>query len=373
MGKTTLLFWRRSKGPVVRILQITLFTLFSALWALACNPQDSAGPQKDSFAELWTFPDVSDNRSDVPDDLSPRTDIQGDADSSAQPDSESDLRSDTFADMLLDTHLDAHPDSLPDIQLDTPLEPDAPSDIFADAEVVGPAGDWAGTFLADFSVDLYGSGTGQIGAIAMTQNSGTVVVNGQTLRMVVSDRIEWDTPQGHYTLYQLLGPVAQGLFVTYVYCLGTKLDYVYAEGFTLPMTGFPASGTCSLAVESTQVQAELTAIQTVPSPPFELGMVDLQGDSIDIVDGKGNAEVDGGMEATLFGFVDCMECPSTDGQGWYEFHAVLHKNFPERVCFGIFYVYPTTFQIQFGWGFCMTDFTPLPGQMLGTATYDLGT
>ena len=276
-------------------------------------------------------------------------------DTSAQ-DTSGDADSDQIADNKADTGPDlAVEDTGPDADQETTVWPEA----------------WEGSYLTAFSAKLTGQGSHLVGGIQIQANKGTLVVNGSTVDVVVTEQIEWDTQQGHYSLYQVLGPVSDGLYVAYVYCLGTVLNYVYVEGFDQPMAGESASGSCNVATSQTTVQAEVQAMVLLPSPPPQLAGVSLQGAQIDITNGIGDSSVAGGLDVTLFGYVDCLTCPSTDGNGWLEFHSVLSSEFPEKTCFGIFYYYPATTQVQLGWGFCLSDFTFLSGASLGTATLNM--
>lgn len=254
-------------------------------------------------------------------------------------------------------------------ELQADLGADLPFD--ADQEVVLPPTTWTGSYATAFSATLTGEGSGLVGKVAVDSNVGTLQVQGSAVSVIVTEQIEWDTNQGHYSLYQLLGPTSDNLYVAYVYCLGNVLNYVYIEGFDIPMSGEAASGVCKVAASPVTVNGSVAAMTELPAPPQPLAGVSLQGSMIDVTDGSGESSVAGGMEVTLFGYVDCLECPSSDGKGWLEFHSVLHNNFPSDVCFGIFYYYPSTSQVQLGWGFCLSSFTYLSGANLGTATLSM--
>ncbi|GEM_PF-4271038 len=236
-------------------------------------------------------------------------------------------------------------------------------------EVVEPAKGWEGTYTTPYMVSITGNSTGQIKSIAINGNKGSIVVGGELTKVIVTEKIEWDTPQTHYTLYQMLGPSDDDLVVVYAYCEGDALTYIYAESFTLPMTGMPATGTCELLTGSHETKGVLNPMKELGSPPAQLAGVKLTGEKVSAVAGKGWAKLDKQYDITLFGFVDCMKCPSADGRGWYEFHAVLHNQFPKEVCFGIFYAFPSDNQGTFSWGFCMTDFRHIPAQPLGTVQH----
>lgn len=241
-----------------------------------------------------------------------------------------------------------------------------------DSSYVEPSSDrWEGSFTSAFSADLSGKGSSVVGGIHVSDNSGTLEINGMKLDVVATERIPWSTNEGNYTLFQLLGPTTDGLYVAYVYCLGSTLNYVYFEGFDIAMASEPATGSCSSIEQAAQVSASLTAMKQLPSPQGKLASVDLHGDSVEINNGVGQVSVGGGMDAKLFGFVDCQDCPSSDGNGWLEFHSVLYNNFPSQVCFGILYLYTATSQLQLGWGFCLTDFSPLTSEAMGTVTWDM--
>lgn len=292
-----------------------------------------------------------------------------------------------FDSLLPDQIPDLPPDLIADQPLDlepadtsSPTDTSPPTDAdgtLQDADSADDAPDatapetWSGSYTAGFGATLQGSGTGKVGAIHITANSGTVVVQNQTVQMIATERIEWDTPQGHYTLIQLLGPTPQGFVVTYVYCLGAELNYVYAESFTLPMTGYAASGTCTLSAQPTLVQPSLPAMSTLPPPPSPLNTVDLQGPKVDITNGTGTLTLDQSYDVTMFGYVDCLTCPSADGNGWYEFHSILHDSFPSQVCFGILYFFPHSQALQLSWSFCFPNFVPLPSTLLSTASLSL--
>lgn len=287
------------------------------------------------------------------------------------PDQIPDLPPDLVADQTLD---------LEPADTSSPTDTSPPTDAdgtLQDADTADDAPDatapetWSGSYTAGFGATLQGSGTGKVGAIQIAANSGTVVVQNQTVQMIATERIEWDTPQGHYTLIQLLGPTPQGFVVTYVYCLGAELNYVYAESFTMPMTGYPASGTCTLSAQPTLVQPSLPAMSTLPPPPSPLNTVDLQGPKVDITNGTGTLTLDQSYDVTMFGYVDCLTCPSADGNGWYEFHSILHDSFPSQVCFGILYFFPHSQALQLSWSFCFPDFVPLPSTLLSTASLSL--
>lgn len=230
---------------------------------------------------------------------------------------------------------------------------------------------WTGSFDPGFSVDIEATGSSRIGEIQVAGNEALIRVDGRETRGVVTERIVWNTSDGEYRLFQVLSPEADDLFVGYVYCLGSSVTYIYYESYLIDMSGEGASGTCSDTAQNSTIQANLEVITALPEPEGRLADVSLYSDSINVVNGSGSIVVDSEYSIDMFGFVDCLDCPSADGRGWYEFHSIIHKNFPEIVCFGIVYLFPDNGEGRTAWGFCLSHLAKMPVADLGLMEFSL--
>ena len=215
-------------------------------------------------------------------------------------------------------------------------------------DVVAPAG--TSTFHADFHVDAAGIGTHFLGSVSVVANDAQIALKGTAHVGIAYRRHDW-TDTG-YVLYDLVTLAVDGsdLGVTYLYCLGTKLAYTYAESFRFRMESENASGTCDGAATATDVTVTLPALQALP-PPWDSG-IRITGDTLSLDGAAGTIRLAGvPYELRPFSSVDCTTCP---GGPWYELHGLMVGE--GRACFGILYLFPDNpGQIQLSYAVCVPD------------------
>lgn len=185
-----------------------------------------------------------------------------------------------------------------------------------------------------FEVDVDGSAMGAVGDVTVTNNSGTIELDGDALPITFYEKQLW-TDFG-YTLYQGLAVGSSSLDVIWLYCEGSSLSYVWREGVNGPaLDHHDASGTCA--------GTDTPAATTVAYPAFTLETpatgpgYTIDGDDISLPDGEtGLVTIDGiTYPFVAFEDVDCTEC---GGDGWHELHSLLWDGAADRLIFVIFYL-----------------------------------
>jgi hypothetical protein len=214
----------------------------------------------------------------------------------------------------------------------------------------------SGSFGADFRFNSTGRGTARIGDIAISDNRAAVALGGVDHVGLSWRQLDWSG--AGYQLYFELTLASDGsdLAVSWLYCSGGVINYVYSESFTLPLAWEGSSGTCTALTEAHGVDVAMPELRRLPDP-FESGFL-IQGDDLALAGPAGSIVVDGLTWSLLpFATVDCSDCP--DGP-WYEVHAALHR--PAEVCYAILYLFPAKpDQVQLDYGICLPSLEQLSG------------
>jgi hypothetical protein len=237
-------------------------------------------------------------------------------------------------------------DSAPDDS--APPHDSTPTDDSATPGVIAPATD--GTLRVPFDVAISGAAAPLLDTAAIAHAVGPITVFGESQRSLV-----WiDQAWSGITLYFTLSIPDDGhaMNVTYFYCYGDDLGYVYALGFGEPLAGATATGKCPRAETPIDAKVSLPALTALPEPVAT--DIDVDGDAISIHDGRGTLELGGATyDVTTFGTVDCSDCGAP---GWYELHSVLVG--AGDACYGVLYLFPDTPDtVQLGWTICVPSLT----------------
>lgn len=209
-----------------------------------------------------------------------------------------------------------------------------------------------GTTELPFKLSATGSGTTRLTDVDVKDNHVTLTLSGATHRGLVYTFHDW-TAAG-YTLYDVVSIAEDGsdLAVTYLYCVGSDLQYAYTESFQHALDWEPMSGVCDVLMAPHLTQVDLPALAALPSG-FNSG-VSISGEGIDVSPTGGSIELQGSAwDLTPFATVDCTDCP--DGP-WLEVHSLLRK--PGQGCFGILYLFPEQpTRVDFTNAVCLPDLT----------------
>jgi hypothetical protein len=226
------------------------------------------------------------------------------------------------------------PDAAPPPPIDsTTVAPDAPS--HPDAAVgTSPVADMTdGTFALNSRLRSAGAGTSVVGDIHVTDNLAFLDVGDQGhAGFVYQAHLDF----GGYDIYDLVSIADDGseLGVTYLYCQGDDLVYVYTETFAQPLIGEATSGSCQVALRATSAHVALPALQALP-PGLDTGIA-IDGPNLELHGDRGEVTLAGeSYELLPFGTVNCSGCP--DGP-WLELHSLLVND--GGACFGIIYLFP---------------------------------
>ena len=215
------------------------------------------------------------------------------------------------------------------------------------------------------SVSAEGSGVRTVGALDLDANTGALALGGAAHRGVAYHRVNWAA--AGYVLYGTVSVAEDGsnFGVTYLYCQGDRLTYLYSESFDHHMVGEGASGSC-LEDGPGRSEVSLPALTTSP-PGFDTG-IDIEGPSLYLEDDAGWIDLAGARwDLHPFSNVDCTDCP---GGPWLEIHSVLLR--PGEGCFAILYLYPDNpTYVGLSYAFCMPD-ADLPGSVTYGASWTGG-
>jgi len=237
-----------------------------------------------------------------------------------------------------------------------PAEPDASpvADAAPRGRISVPAS--LGDLSLPFGIHVTGTGSSRVDAISVLNAGGQFQILDHTTDVAVYHRVEW--PDIGRELYQTIAVASDRLYVLWFYCSGSALEELWVEGTDGTRLAWePATGSCTYTPEPSTRLLELPAVDMEwpeDRSGFLLDGAELQLDGT----GPGRATIEG-VEMTLLPFerVNCTSCPPS---GWYELHALLWDEPAQRLCFGIFYLWPDDpGTIDFDYGFCLPDLQPL--------------
>jgi hypothetical protein len=182
------------------------------------------------------------------------------------------------------------------------------------------------------TVTLSGSGTSDIGEVAITNGVGTVRIGGQDVPALVYER----QPFGADTLYQTLAVSADRIHVLWFYCQAGGMTNAFYEGTDgTEVTNETASGTCADTLASASQPVSFPAVD-MPTPPLVTGYT-VTGPDLSIPSGA-PGWVNMGSTWTVLVFED-VDCTSCEAQGWYELHALLWDPGAPALLYGVFYLF----------------------------------
>lgn len=191
----------------------------------------------------------------------------------------------------------------------------------------------------EFTVDVAGQGTERVGPIQISQNLGSVSVDGQSVAIFAQDYTYWET--AHADVFQLVGATSDRLYSFYLYCDPTgKLTHIWHETTDgRGMFGESASGTCALSQTASRSSVSLPAV-SMPPPPVVRGFT-LHGAQLALEDGLPGWIYLEGRKLTLYPFasVNCTDCDTSSG--WWELHSIIWDAEARQATLGVLYLNPT--------------------------------
>ena len=217
-----------------------------------------------------------------------------------------------------DTHGDSALDLLPGDE--TPLDAGAEaSDDTPLPEV------WEGTFRVPFRSSLVAHTASELMAIDQTDNVGTVTVSDITRFAFSAQTVDW-TQQTGYRLVHVFATDEENLDVAFVYCLGGRVDSVWYESLTSPMTNYADVGThpCPVTTETHDIVVRARPLRRLPEGLNLVTGVTVHGADVEVTaEGMGSITLAGiAWTLVLFGYVDCPQS-LCGAPGWYELHSLL--------------------------------------------------
>jgi hypothetical protein len=225
----------------------------------------------------------------------------------------------------------------------------------------------SGQLPLGYDATITGMGSGDVGALQITANSGTIEVQGTSLPAVAYEQI----PFGAYTLYQMLAVAPDHWVIAWAYCNGGVLDSVYIES-TNGIAGeqLNATGTCSATSGPvTNASVDFPAMD-LPPPTLVSGFT-VTGTDL-TYDGAHTGRMVIGQDNWGFFPFTTVDCSTACGTpGWYELHSILWDQATQRACFGIYYlVLDNTDQVMLDYVICLPNLTdPVGAGAKFTATY----
>src|SRR6185436_10470608 len=194
-----------------------------------------------------------------------------------------------------------------------------------------------------------------VDAVAIEHDVGPVTLFGTKQESVVYTEQAYAGTTLLFTLS--ITPDGQAMNVTYFYCYGGTLGYVYVVGYGQPLAGAYTTGKCPQKDTLWDVGVSLPALTALPEPVAkEIAIV---GDELSLEAGAGTAELGGhSYDFTPFATVDCADCGTP---GWYELHVLLHR--AGEACYGVLYLFPDEpTRAQIAWTLCLPSLTQPAGK-----------
>jgi hypothetical protein len=231
--------------------------------------------------------------------------------------------------------------------------------VSSDIVVAAPMGTWN----VDVDVSFHGKGAMDIGAIAIDHGVGTMEIGGATAQAFLYTHTPVPTGNGDAgefaseVDYEIVAAQDNRLVLAWITCSGSDLGYIYYEttdGLSSKME-LPASGTCTVAMKSSNEAVSLPALDIAPPPlvsGFTITGADLSFDGTN----PGSANL-GGQTWSMYPFnvVDCSTCSKT---GWQELHSLFWNASTKNACAGILYLQANApMQIELAYMICFPDVT----------------
>jgi hypothetical protein len=238
-----------------------------------------------------------------------------------------------------------------------PADDSAPPDDSATPGVIAAPTD--GTLRVPFDASIVGTAAPLLDQASIVHDVGPITVFGEEQQSVVWTDQLWTGITLYFTLS--IPDDGHAMNVTYFYCHGESLGYVYALGFGEPLAGAYASGKCPRVDTAVDAEVHLPALRALPDAVATDIAID--GHGITLQDGAGTLEVEGtSFDFTPFATVDCSGCGTP---GWYELHVVMTG--AGDACYGVVYLFPETPDVvQLSWTVCVPSLTK-PGEPEGVS------
>ncbi len=200
-----------------------------------------------------------------------------------------------------------------------------------DDAVAGPTD---GSLPTAFHLDAEGEGDARVGALFVADNTGSLTLDGVKHLGFAYQHHDWQ--ETGYVLYDVLSLAEDGsnLAMSYLYCDGVSLPYVYTESYFHFMDWEYASGICDGEFTPSTAEVSLPALRAFP-PSYTPGIT-IDGEGLSLDGDQGSLDLAGEAYSLYpFASVDCSACP---GGPWLELHSVLAA--AGEACFGILYLFP---------------------------------
>lgn len=230
---------------------------------------------------------------------------------------------------------------------------------------IGPT---QGTLPVNFRVSIVGNGELSVGAIDITDDFGTVEIDGEARPILVYERQPW--PAQNYVLYQGIAVADTSWTVLWFYCNDSgELANVYVESTDgIPLQTVHATGTCEHQSLGLRVPVELpgTEFQVI----YEGDEVAIDGPDISIHAGELGSIVLGGVPFVVAPF-ETVDCSACDSPGWYEVHIVLWDPAAQRAGFAVVYL-ESTGHARITYGITLPDLSDIVGDTTFDARWSFG-
>lgn len=229
---------------------------------------------------------------------------------------------------------------------------------------IGPT---RGTLPVNFRVSIVGNGELSVGAIDITDDVGTVEIDGEVRPVLVYERQPW--PSAGYVLYQGLAVADTSWTVLWFYCDDTGLAHVYVESTDgIPLQTVLATGTCEYQSLGLRVPVELpgTEFQVI----YEGDELAIDGPDISVHAGELGSIVLGGVPFVVAPF-ETVDCSACDSPGWYEVHVVLWDPEAQRAGFAVVYL-ESTGHARITYGITLPDLSDIVGDTIFDARWSFG-
>ena len=218
---------------------------------------------------------------------------------------------------------------------DAPADGDEDLGDSPEIEEDGPSFD----LVNPFTVDVVGNGSIRMADVVLVSGSGSLgLVPGGAVPALAYEMTDW--AEYGYTLFHLVAPEADTLNVSYLYCTGSGLAWIWHEDFDLSMDVESATGTCDFSAVSTVVpDPDLLDLVARPTAAQIVTGFTIDGAQISFSTGPGTIVIDGDTYGLYpFEVVDCTTACSADpADGWWELHSILTDG-AGSPCFGIIYL-----------------------------------
>jgi hypothetical protein len=199
--------------------------------------------------------------------------------------------------------------------------------------VVAPA--TVGTLTLPWALQADGAAPPRVPVVAVRENLAELAVDGAAhLGTAYLAHFEW----AGYDVYDILSVAADGssLAVTYLYCRGDSLAWVWTLSYAQPLSVSPAltGGGCASARHTQASQVSLPPLLALP--PARRSGFTIAGADLHLADAVGGIVITGDLyNVYVLTVIDCSSCP---GGPWYEVLCLFRR--VGEAGFGILYLYP---------------------------------